>query len=232
MCASLPNKLALFDFDGTLVDFDTVNPFIRFVLKTHPELDVDPDLTLPHKQYRLKLLKGLTEFELSQLAEQYYEKEIKPNLIPQTTNELKRLCDKGYKICVVSGSYDVYLQYFCNEYRIDSLVCTTILYRDGICQGAFDGLDCLGSNKLVLLRDVYGVDSFLEIQSVAYSDSSSDLPLFHACRESFAVVPECCKTPVWIEDSQIGLIKYQLKWTKRARRKLGYWARRLSGVSN
>lgn len=29
-------KRAFFDFDGTLVDFDTVNSFIRFVLAAHP----------------------------------------------------------------------------------------------------------------------------------------------------------------------------------------------------
>lgn len=109
-------KRAFFDFDGTLVDFDTVNSFIRFVLAAHPELDVEPDTSLPHKQYRLKLLAGLGACELDALAGDYYRTKVRPFLIEESVARLEALRADGYDVSIISGSYDLYLRFFAGRW--------------------------------------------------------------------------------------------------------------------
>lgn len=123
-------KRAFFDFDGTLVDFDTVNSFIRFVLAAHPELDVEPDTSLPHKQYRLKLLAGLGACELDALAGDYYRTKVRPFLIEESVARLEALRADGYDVSIISGSYDLYLRFFCREMGIDNLICTEVAFRN------------------------------------------------------------------------------------------------------
>lgn len=228
----LPEKLALFDFDETLVDFDTVNPFIRFVLKAHPELDVPPDMTLPHKQYRLLLLKGLLKEEVDRLAWSYYQKQVCPNLIEGTLDKLRILQQEGYYICLVSGSYDSYLTHFVQEYRIDRLICTKIGFLDGVCTGRFDGPDCLGANKLTLLEEVFGTQDFTKIDSIAFSDAQSDLPLLRSCRKAVVVVARKNRIEPWMENDSFERYVYDLGLSKILSRKILWHVRRALRVSN
>ena len=225
--AALPfDKLALFDFDGTLVNYDTVNPFIRYVLRKHPELNVEPDRSLPHKQYRLKLLAGLSRDELFELGRGFYEKEIKPHLIAESVGELIRLRDAGYHVCVCSGSYDPYLRHFCAEYGVDTLICTWVGYEDGVCTGLFGKLDCLGENKLELLREEFGTCDFTGFDSRAFSDAQSDIPLLDTCAQAFVMVPSDRQPAEWIGAKEYPVISYAMKKRTRLWRKLKWLTRR------
>ena len=226
------DRLALFDFDCTLVDFDTVNPFIRFVLRHHPELDVPPDMALPHKQYRLLLLKGLGRDEIEKLARRYYKKEIRPNLIAETLERLLRLKSEGYFISLVSGSYDLYLKYFVAEFGIDYLVCTKVSFTHDVCDGVFSGIDCLGENKLRLLHDIFGKADFTDMDSVAFSDAESDLPLLRSCRRAAVVLPSRKAPEPWMADDAFELIRYNLPLSKMLKRKAQRRIRRIMRVSN
>lgn len=228
----LPDKLALFDFDGTLVDFDTVNPFIRFVLREHPELDIPPDTSLPHKQYRLLLLKGLPKEEVDRLAWSYYWKRVRPNLIGETLDKLRLLQQKGYYVCLVSGSYDSYLTHFAREYRVDRLICTKIGFFDGVCTGRFEGLDCLGPNKLTLLEETFGTRDFTTIDSIAFSDAQSDLPLLNSCRKAVVVIARKNRIEPWMESESFEHCIYKLTLVKILYRKLQWHIRRALRVRN
>lgn len=245
-------KRAFFDFDGTLVDFDTVNSFIRFVLAAHPELDVEPDTSLPHKQYRLKLLAGLGACELDALAGDYYRTKVRPFLIEESVARLEALRADGYDVSIISGSYDLYLRFFCREMGIDNLICTEVAFRneegvvrslselnasgvalDGFeCMGVFRFLDCLGENKLQLMEKKMGRSDYRESDSVAFSDSATDLPLLRACQNAVVVAPRGARAEPWMEESGFEILGYRYPLRRKLFRKLCYYGRKLAGVSS
>lgn len=120
-------------------------------------------------------LKGIKQDVLDQYAKRYYEDVVKNNLIQPVINEMLRLKNEGWLIVIASGGYESYLKYFCKEYSIPLkyLISVRIKFKKGICQGVFDGGDRLWDKpeKMSLLFNRGS------IESIAFSDSVSDLPL-------------------------------------------------------
>lgn len=245
-------KIAFFDFDGTLVDFDTINPFIRHVLSAHPEKDVEPDKSLSHKQYRLKLLAGLEAEELNSLAQSYYADKVHPFLINETLARMNALRDDGYEICIVSGSYDLYLRFFCAEMGIDNLVCTEVAFCDedgrkcslleldeaGVsfdgfrCEGFYRFSDCMRENKLTFMEDKLGTSDWRNCDSIAFSDSQTDLPLLRSCRKAVVVAPVTSEVESWVSGSGFEILRYRYPLRRKLWRKICYYGRKLAGVSS
>lgn len=194
------NKVALFDFCETLVNFQTADAFVEYVranckdnkhmhkwnnirlflIKTRiiPILSrLLPKISI-HKRIVLYQLKGKTKIELSEYAQCFYKNMILPNLIHEVIDELKKLQLQHYKIVLVSGGYDIYINLFAKDFGIDNenIITTRIKYKNGICMGIIDGLDCLFDNKIKLISEKFEKD---EIYSISYSDSKTDLPLLN-----------------------------------------------------
>lgn len=196
------NKLALFDFCETLVSIQSADRFIDFIRSQQSSLrmhfleksrlllvysqifrfinKIFPHNTW-HKELKLYQLKGLSKAALNKFAEQYYHTILKPKLISKIVDQLRQKQKLGYKIMVISGGYSLYLQYFAIDFKINSndVVATDINFdKHNICTGRIAGLDCMHNNKIVLLKQKLGnLEIYNLSESVAYSDSISDLPM-------------------------------------------------------
>lgn len=115
---------------------------------------------------------------------------VRKNFISEVVKQLEELKNKGYRIYVVSAGYDIYLKYFIEEFKLDGLMATKIKFKNDICCGCIDGLDCIGNNKITILNDYFKNEPVQEYQSIAYSDSLSDIPLLDYCKEGIVVSPE------------------------------------------
>lgn len=200
------NKVALFDFCETLANFQTADPFVDYVRESKQSKRMifwerlkklhDKSRIVGLIEYfffrnqslakRLKCyqLKGLSKLYLEKMAKCYYDEVIRPNLIPKMVDELEKLKD-SYKIYLVSGGYDLYLNYFVKEFSLDGCISTKIKFEDGVCTGTFDGKDCMNFNKVKLL------DHFFKVKPnhvIAYSDSKSDLPMLRWADEGIVVI--------------------------------------------
>lgn len=188
------DKVALFDFCETIANFQTADAFVRYVQSHSKPTNKDliflfsllnklhvfsvfrrlfPKANL-EKKLLLKQLKGRSQEDLLRLAEGYYNEVIKVNLIEEVICELRRLQNNGYSCYVVSAGYDVYLSYFCNEYKIDGLISTRIEFKKGICTGSFVGKDCMYEQK------IYNIKATLTgnfSKWFAFTDSITDLPM-------------------------------------------------------
>lgn len=201
------DKIALFDFCNTVVDFSTADEFVNFVRKKKrlPLMNIKNNfrkfinfLNLTkiiqkytdkhvHKLLYLSQLKGLSRSEIEFFAKEYYEKRIKPGFVKETIQEIYRLKKLGYKLYVVSGGYDVYLKYFIKEFNFDGLICTKIDFKNDKVTGIFDGYDCLNDNKIILLKKYFNSENLKNYNSVAYSDSITDLPLLNYCQKGVVI---------------------------------------------
>lgn len=215
------NSVAFFDFCETLADFQTADAFVDFVreksdnrrmnrwekiqtimkrykLMSVVERIVGRDKSI-RKRIKLWQLRGFSEAEIRLFSREYYQERIKPHLIPRMLEELQLCKQNGYRVGLVSGGYDVYLEHFVEEFGLDFCYCSRIGFRNSVCSGRIVGVDCMHQNKITLLSmDFHSSPS----RSLAYSDSETDLPLLSWVNQG--VVVSRNQHQKWVE-------KYNLK---------------------
>lgn len=221
-------KVALFDFCETLVDFQTADEFVKFVvmkngvnvrvkfiqllykilnkLKIFSIIFKICPTWMAGKRLLLLQLSGMPETLLDHYAEEYYNEKLAPHFILPVHEELCKLQKEGYRIVIVSAGYDVYLRYFCKIHNIQDLVCTKISFSHSKCNGIIDGLDCLLDNKIKLLEAHIGKCNNRE-QWCAFSDSITDLPLLKYVGFAYGV-KRYSENKSWIRNNNFNLIEY------------------------
>lgn len=186
----MPN-ISIFDFCETLVDKQTGDAFVEYVLrdknkwfsllkyylfKTKLYWVLSKCLNITSSKVRvLGLLKGMPYEYLDGQAKYYCEGLIN-NHQTLIVSHLLAEHAKGHKVFIVSGGYSLYLKYFFPDV-IDHLISSDISFTDGICDGKMVGLDCLGLNKIIKLKQIIGKDELYQSETTFYSDHHSDLPL-------------------------------------------------------
>ena len=140
-----------------------------------------------HKRLKLFQLKGITKNEIEHLSLLYYIERIKPRLIKRIIQELQQYKKEGYSIYIVSGGFSDYIIHFCKEFEINEPIATNIKYKNGICLGIIDGIDCMNAKKIDKIKEVVDLSNVDIEQSVAYSDSITDLPLLTIVKNGFVV---------------------------------------------
>lgn len=199
-------KIAIFDFCETIANFQTADAFVvyvrentksksmyrkeyfRLLLRKTRILAILSKL-IKHSSINKRLvlwqLKGFSQEILEQFAEKYYNEKIRPNFIEPVISRLEELKKDGWRIVVISGGYEIYLRYFCIEFNIplSDLIAVKIGFKDGLCNGQFDGGDRLW-DKVEQLDERFKRSS---IDSIAFSDSITDLPLLLWANKSFVV---------------------------------------------
>ena len=192
------NKLVFFDFCETLIKFQTADKYVDFCRsKLHTRrmniLQIIAQILtksycfriinkfIPNNTIRKRLilnqLQGIEYTVLDNLAKEYYEQCLKPAIIPQVMERLSMHLQSKDKVWIISGGYNIYIKYFVNEYCLSGYISTNIAFtKEGISLGYFDGVDCMRENKVHLIREKFK-EVLDEMDSVAYSDSASDLPL-------------------------------------------------------
>ena len=202
-------KIALFDFCETIVKFQTADAFVHyirnrsndrrmnFINKTHSFLiksrilaileNIFPKSSL-NKRLLLYQLKGFPKSKLRHFAKLYYYNKIKQAFIEPILLELTKKKEEGYRIIIVSGGYDIYLNYFVEEFKLDGLISTQIKFnKSDICMGEISGIDCLWGNKVTLLESFFSQENIDMSNSVAYSDSFTDIPMLNWVQNGIVV---------------------------------------------
>ena len=216
-------KIALFDFCETIVKFQTADAFVHFVRQRSNDqrmnfinkihflliksriiaiLEIFFPKSSINKRLILFQLRRFSKSKLNEYGNLYYFERIKPGFIKSILLELIRKKEEGYRIFVVSGGYDIYLNYFVEEFNIDGLFSTRIQYdRADVCTGKIDGVDCLWNNKVKLLESYFGSEYIDKSNSVAYSDSVTDIPMLNWVQNGIVVSNN--KVEKWMENYKI-----------------------------
>lgn len=222
-------KLVIYDFCGTLADFQTANAYVRYVLKgKNLSENVYEDFRvflnkigfikrfnymLPkmavNKSLLLYQLKGIDYAELDKLAYQYYMEQVKPHLIDKVVDTIKRYQDDGDLIVLSSAGYKIYLKYFTEDYHIPVLLATDFKYKNDIFTGKILDKDNYGKEKVKQLEKYFGQAEFSSgfSQVVGYSDSDSDMPVLEKC-DKIICVNKGIQTQEWMENIGADVICY------------------------
>lgn len=202
-------KIAYFDFCETLIKFQTADLYIDFVRKQNQSFRMKflelirrllaslklfalysalaPNNNL-HKKLKLYQLKGLSKKLLESYSISYYNEVLKPNFVPELIEKLLKLKKEGWVIFIVSGGYNIYINQFVEEYKLNKCISSEIGFDEkGFCSGKMQGLDCLHDMKIVKIKNELEREMLHCEQTIAFSDSITDLPLLNFATKGVVV---------------------------------------------
>lgn len=217
-------KIAVFDFCGTLANYQTLEPFLKKVVcELHPIIfkiidskcfikicDLFTHLfrKLGYKDYIYKSIlvyctKGCDEKLFEELGPKYYIETVKPNLISETLKFMEMLKNSGYKLLIISGGSRYYIKQFADEYKVDNIITAEIEFRDGKSQGKLVR-SCLNEEKVNLLRRYLLENDIQDKIDICVTDSISDKPILDIAKRKVAV--SYCSHQKWVEDDMEEII--------------------------
>ena len=183
----MPAGLALFDFDGTLTDRDTMLAFCRHVRGT-PRFALGM-LWLSPMLVAMKLgvvanatakalflrhfLGGYERDELRRQAESFADV-VDGWLRPGALERVSWHQEQGHTVRIVSASLDVWLHPWAKRHDIDVL-CTRGRFDGDRFTGDLEGPNCNHEEKVARVRADVDLETFDEI--FAYGDTSGDQPM-------------------------------------------------------
>ena len=191
-------RLALFDFDGTLCRGNSYHLLLVDLLRGSPRsfLRIAP----PFAVRQLRLIPGpvlknavLAEFrgwsraKLADFGRTFYARRLRPRLMTKAIAEMEKLRTEGFVLVIVSGAFEFLLAPFCAEYRISLCAGTQLAFAGDTCLGRLAEEEMRGEGKRRFLQTQFAAQAVDWQASYAFSDELSDLPLFEMVGHRFLV---------------------------------------------
>jgi len=196
--------VAFFDFDDTIIDSNSSkigfkwlydNKLITrgFLFKTVAlgllyKFRIISDQTMANSLIKFYKDRKLEFFEKQ--ADDFYEKLIKPRLVPEMVKKVNEHKKQGHYLVIVSGSIRYYLEPVAKDLGFDNIISTELeIGSDGLLTGRPIGKICLNDYKRELAEKLAEKEEFDLPNSFAYGDSESDIPLLQMVGNPIAVQP-------------------------------------------
>lgn len=204
----MKQRYAIYDFCQTLVDMETADEFIKYILEKKSLNYDDTDESkivkklinriygkITHRSLKKKKLlyslKGLKREEINEYAYNFYEDKIKKRLIKSMVTQMINDKKNGYKIVILSASYYPILKPFVKEYDVDILITNEFEYKNNRFIGKIIGKDCVYKEKCKKLKNI--IDDISLEESIAYGDSYTDIPILALVGTGVVVSKEVSK---------------------------------------
>jgi len=196
-----------FDVDGTLVRTNLVHPTLYYLLnQANPQRTLGkvmgallraPRLIAAELQDRrlfneelYALYKGTSEDRLLTLADDAYEKVLKPAIFAGARELVATCKDKGHAVVIISGALDFLMARLAKELGADDVIANRLEFLDGLATGRMLPPVVAGPTKALLVRD-HARDHGHDLdECFAYSDSYSDVPMLSVVGHPAAVNPD------------------------------------------
>ena len=199
--ASIDSRpLAVFDFDGTLVRGDSFLPFVLSYARSRRRLR--PFLTLPvylglyatrllsdrraKERVLVSFLRGEPKALVTEHASRFWDRWVRPRLYAEVLARLREHQSAGHRVVLLSASPEVYIPVIGQFLAVDEVICTRVKALADSWDGALDGPNCKGAEKVTALQRYLQMDTPPRGSS-AYGDSRSDLPVLRWVESGFLV---------------------------------------------
>ena len=199
-----PFRSAFYDLDGTLISGNIVTRYAffarrrprgalhyaRLLLKVPLFLALDLYSRRAFNEYFYREYRGLRREWLESLADDLFDKVMRPEIHPGAQALVDGDRRAGYRVVLVTGALDFDLPPLVRHFGFDDVISNRLVFADGAATGEVEPPVLAEETKVQALRDwcrKYNVDA---AQSKAYSDSFSDLPLLEAVGQPAAVHPD------------------------------------------
>lgn len=188
--------LALFDFDGTITDRETMPTFMRAAVRPHRKLLGSIFLLPLILGYKAGLVSGtviravicrvgfwrIPIRELETCGRQFARDVLPTTLRPQAMERIAWHRSRGDTVVVVSGGLDLYLRHWCEEHGVE-LLCSVLEQRHGRFTGRYRGSQCVRGEKARQVQKHFPLSRFSRV--FAYGDTPEDRELLAMAHEPF-----------------------------------------------
>ena len=142
------------------------------------------------KERALGLARGETEESLVRLAEDIYERDIAPNLWPETVALTREHLAKGHEVWLVTATPQLVAQVIADKLGLTGALGTKVEALDGVFTGVLDGHVLHGEEKAIVARELATAKGADLTDCWGYSDSSNDIPLLGLVGNRIVVNPD------------------------------------------
>ncbi|TQO19524.1 phosphoserine phosphatase [Rhodoglobus vestalii] len=139
------------------------------------------------RERALALIGGHSEKTLFALAEQIYERDILPNLWPETVALTQEHLAKGHEVWLITATPQLVAQVIAARLGLTGALGTRVEAKDGVLTGELDGHVLHGDEKATVAAELAERRGADLAECWAYSDSGNDIPLLSAVGNSVAV---------------------------------------------
>ena len=195
-------KFIIFDLDDTLLSGDCEREWINFLFLKGLIKDPKSKLDEFDQSYRKGALDfeeysnfiqspiiGMTKARVDNYVNEFIQKNIN-NLTDKLTIELLNEAETADKVLIASGSHDYLVHGFTNFFKIDFGIGTSAELKNNFFTGQLLGEPTFSKGKVKAVEK-WCLDNGLKVnQSIFYSDSINDLPMFEVCGVPVAVNPD------------------------------------------
>ncbi|MGE5499808.1 MAG: HAD family hydrolase [Syntrophothermus sp.] len=193
----MKNCLAIFDFDKTITDRDTLTDFIRFQAGRRKfyrglaanlftlilyVLKLVPNYTAKEKVL-VHFFSGMPEKDMIAAGDSYAVKRLPAIIAPQALERIKYHREQGHKLVIVSASPVYWYRAWAEENGFSEIISTELEISDGKLTGKLSGGNCYGPEKVQKLKNRIDTGKFDCIY--AYGDSSGDRELLAMADEAY-----------------------------------------------
>ena len=194
----MTNKLAVFDFDSTLMDGETLEFFAREIgiaekVKSitdkamRGELDFFESLT-----ERVSFLKGFPVSKVNEICK-------KLPVMRGAEETVSGLKEKGYKVICFSGGFRNATTLFAEKLGLDGEFSNILHSKDGILTGQVGGEMMFGDSKGLMLKRLQKLFDVTEDNTIVVGDGANDLSMFQYASKRVAF----CAKPILKENANI-----------------------------
>nr|WP_321501716.1 HAD-IB family hydrolase [uncultured Dethiosulfovibrio sp.] len=183
--------IALFDFDGTLIEGDSCFLFHRKVFGLPKVLSAALKASLLHglsqdRRHRMKqvflseLWAGVSRDELRSHCEDFVP-DLDLAMRPGAMDRLSWHLARGDQVVLVSASVSDWLEPWCRSHGVNSLIATELEDIGGILTGRIKGRNCRGPEKVRRIKKAF---QSLPEPVFVYGDSEGDREMFTLAERS------------------------------------------------
>ena len=155
-------KLCIFDFDGTLMDGDTID----YLAQARGFLDQSSEITqlamngeldlFTALEQRTELLKGMNLDTVNKICQEL-------PIMPNASKLIKTLRNKGYKVLIMSGGFEIALKHFDQKIPVDGYFANHLHNKDNVLTGKFGGFMLFNNSKGILLAKLQNYSILVKI---------------------------------------------------------------------
>lgn len=194
---------AIFDVDRTiLARTSTERLFFRYLF-TRGELHVSGVFFflyqflshLRRPEWRLiksnkGYLKGLNVKHLEAGVPVFFDRVIRPRLVPETVERVKKHLQNGEEVFLLSGMPEFLLAQYAKELGVTHYWGTKVAAKDGVFTGRFEGLFPFGDAKGEILKKIAAEQKWDLARSFAYADHHTDVHFLELVGHPVAANPD------------------------------------------
>lgn len=185
------NKLAVFDFDSTLMDGETIEIIaseiglqeqVAQITKRamEGELDFFDSLT-----YRVSLLKGISEKRVNEICHSL-------PYMPGAKETITALKNKGYTVVCFSGGFKNATEYAKNILGYDADFSNILHTKDGTLTGQVGGEMMFSDSKGQMLQKLQTILKVTPENTITVGDGANDLSMFKYAKTRVAFCAKQC----------------------------------------